>query len=317
MAWFDNLVGCSAREWTARGCPLDSLPAKFYETCGEFSTPSLQSLWDGVRSREKNGKLPKLQVRTRTEWNASVPLFDTSAMQARAGRKHMFQVASNYNCLEVASEYTDPFDPSFITNLVRDTTQGPSASGGAVTGAILRIGLHRKCPIDLLQDTDLKQKNGKCRCDSSIKTFKAMDLMRVGMHTGVMPIFDRSGEELVPARPDAHPIDQVFTSTCIQTTSASTAMAQACLDAAYEGTYLCAALQRTETLVLTAIGGGHFRNNPRQIAAAIARAHNLVGPYLSSNCQVVLPLYEPVGWGCTKSMLESLRPLEFVEHVMI
>lgn len=314
MAWFDELMGCSAQEWAARGFSLDSLPPRFYETCGEFSTPSLKSLWDDVRLRDKNSVLPQLQVRTRTKWDTHVPLFDTSAMQVRAGRKSMFQVASNYNCLEVASEYTDPFDPSFIMGLARDPTQGPSACG-AITAAILRLGLHRKHPINLLQDTDLEQRNGKCRCNTSITTFKSMDRMRVGMHVDVTPIFDRSGDELVPAGPDVHPIDQVFTSTCVQKALQGSAMAQTCLDAAYEGTYLCAAVRHTETLVLTAVGGGHFRNHPRQIARAIARAHRLVGPYLQSKCQVVLPLYEPVGRGCTNGMLESLRPLDFFHHI--
>ena len=50
----------------------------------------------------------------------------------------MFQVASNFNCLEVPGVSTDPERGDFVTNLMVDATQGPAASGGAAAAAITR-----------------------------------------------------------------------------------------------------------------------------------------------------------------------------------
>ena len=48
------------------------------------------------------------------------------------------QVASNFNCLEVAGAHVNPAGGSFVTDLMTDSTQGPAASSGAAVAAITR-----------------------------------------------------------------------------------------------------------------------------------------------------------------------------------
>lgn len=66
---------------------------------------------------------------------------EVSALQAAVepgGHRHMFQVASNFNCLEVPSVRTDPAGGDHVTNLMYDSTQGPAAASGAAVAALTR-----------------------------------------------------------------------------------------------------------------------------------------------------------------------------------
>ena len=65
---------------------------------------------------------------------------EVSRLQAACSTRDraMFQVASNFNCLEVPGVSTDPERGDFVTNLMVDATQGPAASGGAAAAAITR-----------------------------------------------------------------------------------------------------------------------------------------------------------------------------------
>jgi hypothetical protein len=103
--------------------------------------------------------------------------------------------------------------------------------------------------------------------------------MRVGLHTDVT----------VRRLPSPQPvIDQVFVSTGIQTSRKPSDLVQTCLNAAYEGAYLCAAERQSRKLVLTAVGGS-FQNNTRQIAEAMLRAHESVGPSVRSSFRFTWP----------------------------
>ena len=67
------------------------------------------------------------------------------------------------------------------------------------------------------------------------------------------------------------------------------------LDAAYRATYAAATLRRTQTLWLTLIGGGVFRNPLPLVAAAMARAHRRclasLGPRKTTLKRVVISLF--------------------------
>lgn len=56
----------------------------------------------------------------------------------QAGGGSPYQVASNFNCLEVATADVDPESGSYVTNLMTDKTQGPAAAAGAGVAAITR-----------------------------------------------------------------------------------------------------------------------------------------------------------------------------------
>lgn len=292
--WFHDMVGCSEKDWIRKKCPLSSDRLK--QEMGTFATKSIQELQTMVDTQPYHGH-KYLIIRTRNAGHVRPELFDTSALQSTARTGTMFQVASNFNCQEVASEATRVDSGEYIHNLVRDRTQGPSAAGGAVAGALLRLHcyLADTSSTDLLIDVpELVHTNGKLDWRRVPHKLPAqIDDFRVGLHVNITPTFDRSGPDLKRI-PDPRPvIDQVFVSTCRQTAPRSSALAALCLQAAYEGTYLCAALQQSPVLVLTAIGGGAFCNAPRQIADAILNAHRKIGPYLAPGCQVIFPVYEP------------------------
>ncbi len=80
---------------------------------------------------------------------------------------------------------------------------------------------------------------------------------------------------------------------------------QACLDAAYTGTYLASATAQRKAVFLTAIGGGVFGNPFSNIVQAIAKAHKEVAVTGNSIERAVLVLYnqDPIP---IKSALEQL-----------
>jgi hypothetical protein len=59
-----------------------------------------------------------------------------SALQAQAQSGTMFQVASNFNCLEFGSVKCDIESGHYCTDLMSDSTQGPAAAGSCGLAAI-------------------------------------------------------------------------------------------------------------------------------------------------------------------------------------
>ena len=59
-----------------------------------------------------------------------------SALQSQAQPGTMFQVASNFNCLEFGSVNCDIESGRYCTHLMTDSTQGPAAAGGCGLAAI-------------------------------------------------------------------------------------------------------------------------------------------------------------------------------------
>lgn len=282
--WFEKLTGMREEDWDIR---MDSLPKDVIKNAGEFKILSLMELYDMTNKSGMRKTSPKLKIYVRNSFD-NEQYFETSAIQMRSGKKCMYQVASNFNCLEIASKHTDQFSGRHITELMTDSTQGPSASSGAPCGAMLRLAINREKPINLLEDTTLKPENGKLRC-GDFEDFNS-DFIKVGLNTDTRAMFDRSGAELIYNKKGPL-IDQVYTSTCICATLKPQKLTQKLLDAAYEATYLCAVHRRSKRLVLTLVGGGVFGNHPKQIAEAITKAHKMHGNILDKECVVELPLY--------------------------
>jgi len=296
--WFKNATGFYESEWDYSE---ESLPEHIRKNMGKFNEISIMELKKLTQEFKINNDIPKLNIHIRNHYN-NEEYFDTSALQFNGPNNAMYQVASNFNCIEVASEYVNPFSGKYLTRLMSDTTQGPSASGGAGYGSILRLLIHKKNPINLLSDTQLKPINGKLRyIDMKDKDIIDKDSIKIGLHTDVIAAYSRYSDNF-EYNPDGPIIDQVFTSTCICSNNKPNKLSEILLQSAYDGTYLAAIYRQSPKLVLTLIGGNMFMNSLQQIAEAIANSHMKYAKYLNPKCEVVIPLY-------TKSnfFLESLN----------
>ncbi len=302
--WFSFVTGRREQEWDY--LPLKSLnPDRGINMTdmGRFLVLSITELLTACKNSDHRdegqsypmqptGKIPPLHIRTRKQFNHASD-FDTSALQVRAQPATMFQVASNFNCLELPSGLVNPFSGHYLTHLMSDSTQGPSASAGAGLGAILRLIRHKNHPINLLEETPLEAVNGKL-VGQKLPIFD-VNRIKVGLHLDVRATFDRSEMNQCDWHPNGPLIDQVYVSTAILGSSPSLYQiecAQTLLNMAYYGTYLCAVYRRSPRLVLTLVGGGAFNNPKNVIAKAIALAHKQLGPYLPLGCRVELPIYD-------------------------
>jgi hypothetical protein len=244
--------------------------------------------------------------------NVHSELFDTSALQLACLPGSLSQVASNFNCLELSSAVANPFSGRFLTQLMRDSTQGPSAAAGAGLGAIGIVAQSKQQPIDLLRSVrGLRAQNGKLyfsKEEGDSDDFDE-DQVRVGLLQSVQATFDRS----VPGRcmfvRDGPAIDQVFVSTVILRRDPSDEelhTSRKLLKAAYDATYLAAVLGQSPRVLLTLVGGGSFRNRLEDIVGAVASAHMQFAGFLRDGCEVLLAVFEPrQGLVVEKLLLES------------
>lgn len=302
--WFEDLIGFPETEF---GYTLAEIPKKYHDLMGIFEQISIAQLKEQIdftNPGSNNTHNPvKLNVYYRDTYDSHTELFDTSVLQYNAKPGTLFQVASNFNCLENASQKTNVFSGYFITWQMMDSTQGPSASAGAAFGAILRLIKHKESPINLLADTPIKQDNGKVEYNNErnldISTINP-EHIRVGLHRNVTACFLRSDKFNYNAK--GPKINQVFTSTCICDNNTPNSLSRILLESAYEATYLCAIITKAAEVVLTMIGGGVFNNNHGVIIDALMRAHNKYAPYLPKDCIVKLPIYVPTPYAILKHL---------------
>ena len=113
--------------------------------------------------------------------------------------------------------------------------------------------------------------------------------------------------------PNPPKIDQVFVAALNRNAPAPypehlEAKTRYLLQAAYHGTYLAALHQKSETLYLTMVGGGSFRNPPQLIIEAITQAHVkwTSHPAAYNLKRVVLVLYTKGGGTVVNAMSQAL-----------
>lgn len=285
--WFRHVTGFPESQWNYK---MSSIPdADKY--AGSFKTYQLSKLREIAQPATVVTRRP-LTIRLRGPTSCEDD-FDTSSLQYNGPDGAMYQVASNFNCLAVPHERTNPFSGLFLTRLMSDSTQEPSAAAGAAHGAILRLAIHRKKPINLLEDTALADQvdNGKLYARGLHTTDIDISKVKVGLHRGVCANFNRPLGSC-SYNPEGPTIDQVYTSTCILSSRGSHPLAAKLLAAAYEGTYLCAIKRGSTRLVLTLIGGGCFMNSYVQILTALLDAHVRYADLLPKDCEVILPIYD-------------------------
>jgi hypothetical protein len=306
MDWFERLTGFretgyddTRRRLEVDGRLLRSLVNGRHYGVGELGLVSLQTLRERVCAGDG------LEGRIKVE----VVTGDVRRMhQSSSYDGALFQVASQFNLLEMVSPHVTPEDG--VTRYQRDRTQGPACAIAAGAATIYRnyfapvgdgIGQTSERQLDGLADLGAAlgdalarsteslwtMRNGYALCTETgldaitnhlaaltpEQTDELRGLLRIGIHRDV-EVTDAEGTE----RPM---VSQAFCSALPVAYSdvprfAWRAFASLVLESAYEAT-LWAAVDnaqrgRSDVVLLTSLGGGAFGNDSDWIDAAIRRA---------------------------------------------
>lgn len=308
MDWFEKITGfrelgyqeTRARLWVADGRLHSTHSARSYGV-GVLDTPSVAELRARARA-VMGGSTARLKV--------SCVSGDVRQMHADLQNEGaLFQVASQFNLLEMTSEKVMP--EHGVTRYAADHTQGPACAIAAGAATIYRnyfapvdggSGQTRTRQIDCLKDLGAAlgsgdsatwtMENGYAMCterglatiDERLAACSPDEIddlrsrLRIGLHRGV--------ELTERAEPD-HCVSQAFCSALPVSYSRLRVPAERwrrfaslVLEAAYEATLLVALLNLEQTacrrVFLTRVGGGAFGNDDQWILSAMARALEIV-----------------------------------------
>ncbi|KAH3764491.1 hypothetical protein Pelo_3597 [Pelomyxa schiedti] len=299
---------------------------------GKFEPITLGTLREKLDSKTVSDALPKapcmFEIRTR-DYETASKYVDVAYIQGlKENERAVFQVASNFNGVESPSESRAPDASSFTEDYISDRTQGPAASVSAAAAAIARVHAAfydpfkppsswrqtREKQIEFLEN--IKQhfpvRNGYVILSEEPTNFPGpaeqgdlLNSTKIGLHTDCQVVFggcpDWDHFTVVPSK---HTVDQVFCAAmnCGQGMSGarnrkhteSEKKRRFLLDAAYQGSYLAAAVREAPSLFLTLIGGGVFGNPIPEICQAIFDAHMQVTRHPACKLnKVVLALFDP------------------------
>ena len=316
MSWFENLTGCvgesheSVREHLfIDGRRLHSrLNGKSW-LCGELETQTLAQL----RQRVRNIKYDLAPISVRNVVGNVQHLHLN-----RANENAVFQVASQFNLLEMTSPRVTP--ECGVGIYEHDFTQGPACAIAAGAGTIYRnyfvdingrIGQTADNQIDCLSGIAKLFDNSKHRLWKMVNGYAlpsaegleeinrklesmdeaALDAVRqalqIGLHWDTQVTLGNAAHTDSQAYCSALPV--AYTN---HTKELWAPLAKLVLEAAYEAT-ICAAIlnvdrNRNNRLFLTRLGGGAFGNNPDWITDAISRSLEL---YSDSGLDVAIVSY--------------------------
>lgn len=326
MTWFEKLTALSESSPNhvranirIDGAKMKSLANGQEWIWGNLETPSLAEL----RARVAGIKNPGGRIRVR-EILANVQTLHTDAANANA----LFQVASQFNLLEMVNQNRTPEDGIGIYE--NDPTQGPACAIACGAGTIYRnyfvlvngeIGQSRANQMDCLAEI------GNALDNSNHRLWKMQNGYALASRAGLEEISKRlrasSANELdefrkrlrigvqwntqVTLNECTHLVSQAYCSALPvgyspQPSELWQAFATLVLEATYEAT-LCAAILNSENtgnnrVFLTLVGGGAFSNQPAWILDALERALKL---YAGWNLDVVM-----VSYGSSKPMVQEL-----------
>jgi hypothetical protein len=327
MTWFEVLTGFEERSpdqvrknITIDGETLTSLANGKMMACGRLETPTLAELRERIRFAGR-GSGVLLSVR---EVVADVQELHVDASNARS----LFQVASQFNLLEMASPGVTPEHGVGIYEY--DHTQGPACAIAAGAGTIYRnyfapvhwqIGQSENNQIDCL--TDL----GRALDNSENRLWEMRNGYALASASGLMEISnllrassEKDLDELrkllrvgiqwntqVTLKDSSHKVSQVYCSALPVAYSKHPSdlwedLARLVLEASYEATICTAILnaQRTgnKSVFLTFLGGGAFGNETPWITDSIKRALKL---YEDRDIEIVI-----VSYGASKRYVRQL-----------
>lgn len=316
MSWFENLTGCvgespeSVREHLfIDGQRLHSRLNQKSWLCGELETPTLAQLRQRVRNIKRD--LAPISVRNVVGNVQHLHL-------NRANENALFQVASQFNLLEMTSPRVTP--ECGVGIYEHDFTQGPACAIAAGAGTIYRnyfvdingcIGQTADNQIDCLSGIAKLFDNSKQRLWKMVNGYalpsaegleeinrklKGMDeaaldavrqALQIGLHWDTQVTLGDASHTVSQAYCSAMPV--AYTP---HTKELWAPLAKLVLEAAYEAT-ICAAIlnvdrNRNNRLFLTRLGGGAFGNSPDWITDAISRSLEL---YSDSGLDVAIVSY--------------------------
>jgi hypothetical protein len=275
---------------------------------GRFGTPSIRELRERLSAGGGEARLWVFDGRS--------PVTDIGALHATAGGRPLFQVASQFNCLEAPSPRI-----TSVANYFSDSTQGPRASISAFPATLQR---HYAAPdrdggrsvqetdrgqIDLLADVFAPGRspvrNGYLVDDGGLGGRELVSALeqrfehiRLGIHEAAAVVLGHNWYGKVPD-PDRR-IAQCFTSTVAGgfnggERALGASFAPACrqlLRGAYLGTLLAAISLDRSPVVLTLIGGGAFGNPFALIWESITWAFDEVRSQAGAMLDVIVNIYD-------------------------
>ncbi len=297
VTWFEQLFGFPEADYAAtqsrfevNGTTLHSKPNGRVFDIGTFSTPTLTSL------RERARSAPRGSLRVTHE-----AIGDVLALHALPeNRGALFQVASQFNCLEFAGPNVTP--ERGVTGYAIDPTQGPACSLAAAAATVYRnyfapvrgiAGQTHDRQLDTLDGLAAvlgepgefwRIVNGYTQSDvARLTRLRAalaahdrdtlLGAVKIGLQEHVGVDFRA---RFVPVSEPTH-VSQAFCSalSCGYTSVPLEhwePLATLVLDAAYEATLWAALATGSPKVWLTFLGGGVFGNRTEWIAGAIGRA---------------------------------------------
>ena len=325
MDWFEKLTGFREESLQqvqnnliADDRKVKSLVNGKTWVAGRLETPSLGELRQQIKDITKTGKL------TLREVVADVQSLHVNPANAGA----LFQVASQFNLLEMISPHRTPEEGVGIYD--RDRTQGPACAVAAGAGTIYRnyfvsvngqIGQSTAHQIDCLADLGeawgnsqnrlWQMKNGyalasqkgltaisqKLQAASKQERDEFRQLLRIGIQWQTQVTLQNCQHRVSQAYCSALPV--AYSSVPANLWSQ---FARLILEAAYEAT-VCTAISNAQNngnkqLFLTLLGGGAFGNDTSWIMDSIARALRL---YRDADLDVAI-----VSYGSSKPSVQRL-----------
>jgi hypothetical protein len=286
---------------------MASFPVSF-DTPAEASNPEASS--------------PKIEIRLRSTITVeNQPWFDTScilSIEARQfdelARGTVAQVASNFNAAEVASPHGSMTTGKYLTHLMLDSTQGPSAAASALFGSMKRIHDYQcgaETMPDLLSHPDLEksiapfkkgckliiprsQKNIPNISHEQLSVFVVEATPACFSRAAGMPIyFFNNRDSKVPLVTQVMTSAPMLSDRHLKMSADLKTFVREFLIASYAMTYAIASLKKARFLVLTLIGGGVFNVPLEMIMDVIRLVHSKMSSFLQPDIKIVLPIYAP------------------------
>jgi len=309
--WFERLTGFKESDYASTRAKLAAengrlaslVNGKSYGS-GRLKLPTLSEL--RKKARESSCKPGKLRVGL-----VSGDVRTLHLLPEFAGA--LFQVASQFNVLEMAGPHATPEDG--VTIYQYDPTQGPACAIAAGAATIYRnyfvpvrgqLGQTRDCQIDTLEDLGLALRNrlprgigelwsmtnGYAFCtrtglDAIAKLLDESSDQEIDALRGHLRIGVHHDVELTDAEEPRPAVSQAFCSALPIAYSAIAPkywerFARLILEATYEATIWAAVLnagRRSNIVLLTSVGGGVFGNDESWIEDGLRRALKLASGF--------------------------------------
>jgi len=301
MDWFERITGFKESSYDETRERLSIVDGRLHSNgssrtwgIGLLEIPSLAEL------RQRTAGLQRDQGATRV----SIVRGDVRRMHSDpANVGALFQVASQFNLLEMVSDAVTP--EQGVTRYQWDGTQGPACAMAAGAGTIYRNyfapvdgqpGQREDRQIDCLQDIGTvlgndqgrlwRMRNGYClttqaglaRVDGQLAAMNEAQLddlrgrLRIGVHWDVEVTDEGADHRVSQAYCSALPVSY----NRIRSPESWARFASLVLEAAYEATLLVALLNKRDygspVAYLTLLGGGAFGNDWSWISGAMRRA---------------------------------------------